>query len=388
MLGLFPLTSRGTVIASGELQLPEVKAGESARIAAPKALHAFKSCNEVYLTILVKLKSQTLWASSDHEVAWSQHRIQSSTPAAPTTILNKLPSRIQVSTTDTAIVVSGLDFSFEFDRARGTLKQWTRREVPLIEGDAAGGMSPSFWRPATDNDTWGSLKYWERFGVDQLTSQLRSLATDTSRANEVVIKAHTFHTPPVLAWGWHCEADYIITATGSLQTNVKLTPTGSMPEHIPRIGLNLRLNKSLNQAKWFGRGPGESYPDKKASQKVGVWAVDSVRDLDVPYDVPQENGNRMDTRWVKLLRSEAHSSGIMARRTDESVFSFAASHYAADTIQKATHPPDLAEDDATLLRLDVDVAGVGTGACGPAVREDLMVRCEKVSFGFSLEPID
>ncbi|KAG6031191.1 hypothetical protein E4U41_007652 [Claviceps citrina] len=377
-----------------KLALPDVPPGRTSQISLPDALSTCKSTKEVYLTISVRLAHETSWAETGHEVAFFQHRIQTASKiSAGSLSMNKLSSKeMQVSTKGSAVTVSGLNFCFTFDRARGVLKSWIVNGEEMLSGDGAAGgaVHPSFWRPATDNDVSGSLPYWQRFGVDRLTSQLRSFAVDTSRSDQVVIKAHTFVTPPVLAWGFDCEVEYTMTNTGLLRINMaRLHATGSVPDHIPRIGFNLRLNKALDRAKWFGLGPGESYPDKKSSQRVGVWQVDHVADLHVPYDVPQENGNRMATRWVRLNTHQPSPSGIRARRIGEdSTFSFVASRHSAETVQAAKHPTDLVEeDDATLLRLDVEVAGVGTGACGPAVREDLMVRCKDMSFGFELEHV-
>lgn len=379
------------MLASGALNLPEVPPGGTSCIPLPDAVSTCKSNKEVYLTISVLLGHETSWARSNHEVAWFQHQIQSATKPPSSVVLNKLSSKINVSSESAILTVSGIDFNFQFDQARGILKSWVVNGQDLLETDRASGaaLHPSFWRPATDNDVPQSLPYWQRFGVDQLTSQLRSLRVDTSQSDTVVIKAHTFITPPVLAWGFNCEIDYVISNTGQLRVNVtRLAPVGSVPDHIPRIGFNMRLNKALDQVKWFGRGPGESYPDKKSAQRVGIWQVDTVTDLHTPYDVPQENGNRMDTRWVTLKKSQAQPSGLRARRIgDDATFSFVASRHSAETIQAARHPPDLVEEDATLLRLDVEVAGVGTGACGPGVREDLMVRCKDMCFGFELEYI-
>ncbi|KAG5949934.1 hypothetical protein E4U53_005633 [Claviceps sorghi] len=379
------------ILASGQLALPNLPPGKASHIPLPDTVSTFKSSKEVYLTISVKLAHETPWADSHHEVAFFQHCVQTASEASKETLLalNRLSSTIQVSSERSITTVSGLNFSYKFDRARGFLISWTANGEEMLSVDEAvgGAIYPSFWKPATDNDVSGSLPYWQRFGVDQLTSQLRSFAVDTSRGDEVVIRAHTFVTPPVLAWGFHCEVEYTITVTGLLRVNMaRLHTTGSVPEHIPRIGFNLRLDKALDRAKWFGLGPGESYPDKKSSQRVGVWQVDHVADLHVPYDVPQENGNRMATRWIRLTNNRPRPSGIRARRIgDDSTFSFVASRHSAETVQAARHPTDLVEDDATLLRLDVEVAGVGTGACGPAVREDLMVRCKDMSFGFELE---
>ncbi|KLU85807.1 hypothetical protein MAPG_04827 [Magnaporthiopsis poae ATCC 64411] len=100
---------------------------------------------------------------------------------------------------------------------------------------------------------------------------------------------------------------------------------------------------------------------------------------------PQEGGNRMGTRWVELLHEDEHRGGIRARMKAQGLFSFAARRYADVKVEEARHPCDLVEVDATLVRLDAKVAGVGTAACGPGVKEDLLVKVEEVSFGFELE---
>ena len=364
-------------------------AGEAGELPLPASLTSFKSQKEVFLTISLLLRDTTSWANSGHEIAWFQHRLAEPTRDGHLTAsnLNALSSQVSVSSpTASTVVISGPSYSFTFDRARGSLTKWTVNGQTILDG--APAIAPSFWRPATDNDVPASLPYWHRFGVDSLTSQTRSVEIDTKNPEKAILKAHTFISPPVLAWGWDCEIEYTIANTGTLQIDVKkLTPTGAYPKHVPRIGLNLRLNKILDNVRWFGLGPGESYPDKKSSQRLGIWTVGSVADLQTPYEVPQENGNRMDTRWVTL--TDAHGAGVRARAVGkpDHGFSWLASRHSAETIQAARHPPDLVEEDITLLRLDTAVAGVGTAACGPGVREDQLVKCEEVTYGFLLESV-
>jgi beta-galactosidase len=175
--------------------------------------------------------------------------------------------------------------------------------------------------------------------------------------------------------------------TGALSVNItRLSPTGSIPDHVPRIGLNLYGSKTLEHVKWLGRGPGESYPDKN-SQREGLWNVESISELQTPYDVSQENGNREDTRWVSLRDSKSPSIGMRASRLNGKHFSFLAPYHRDSTIHDARHPPGLKEEDVVFVRLDAKVAGVGSGAYGPVVREDLMVKTEKTTFGFLLEPL-
>jgi beta-galactosidase len=252
-------------------------------------------------------------------------------------------------------------------------------------------MLLSFWRPPTDNDQPLSRPYWERFGVDALTSQLREFSYEKTKVGNheegVVVSTKTFISPPVLDWGFTVSTDYLIDCYGSLTVESHLVPSGNLPTHIPRVGLDLRLPHHLEAVRWLGLGPGESYPDKLSSQRVGIWDVDSVSQLHTPYDVPQEGGNRMRTSWLTV--TDAQGGGLRARALSArgtSDFSFRATRYADRTVQNAKHPCDLVEEDATLLRLDYKVAGVGTAACGPGVREDLLVKTEEMRFGFIIEP--
>jgi beta-galactosidase len=228
--------------------------------------------------------------------------------------------------------------------------------------------------------------------VDVLTSQLRGLTVArASRHNEtesVILTTTTFLSPPVLDWGWNTTTTYTIDTSGALQVEVALSPSGAKPTHVPRVGLDCRLPRRLDAVRWLGLGPGESYPDKRGAQRIGIWEVDSVAELHTPYEVPQEGGNRMGTRWVTIR--DAQGSGLRAsagKDTNGEFFSFRASRYADLTVQEAKHPCDLVEEEATLLRLDAKVAGVGTAACGPGVREDLLVKTGEMKFAFRLEPV-
>lgn len=345
----------------------------------------FKSNEDVFITVSLKLRDTTAWAPAGHEIAWAQYQVAKATASPASQSLNKLSSPISVASKGPKVTVSGPHYTIEFDRARGAPTSWSVNGVSILEADPATGVAivPGFWRPATDNDVPGSLPYWERFGVDSLESQLRSFEVDTSDPNKVVLKSRTFQTPPVLAYGFDTEIDYIVTNTGALTIDVKIKPNGSFPSHVPRAGLNLRLSKALDKVAWYGLGPGESYPDKKLSQRTGIWGVDSVTELQTPYEVPQENANRMEARWVQL--SDAHGAGVKA--TSGQLFNWVASNHAIAALHAARHPPDLVKEDATLLRLDYKVAGVGTAACGPGVREDLLVKTEEMSFKFVLESV-
>ncbi|KAF4969033.1 hypothetical protein FSARC_3687 [Fusarium sarcochroum] len=386
------LEEKSALIQSESFDVPSIPAGETRSVSIPVDAKRYNKEGEVYLTVSLTLKHSTAWAPAGHEIAWYQNQVQAPKRDSKeaTVAANTISLKLSVSEERSTVSVSGKNFEFIFDRARGALKSWVSNNKALLSADPKthAAIIPSFWRPKTDNDVSWSLLYWQRFGVDILESQLRSFSVDSSSAEKVILKSHTFITPAVLNWGWDCEIEYTVYLTGALGVNVaRLSPTGSFPEHVPRIGLNLYGSKTLEHVNWLGLGPGESYPDKKDSQRVGIWDVESISELQTPYDVPQENGNREDTRWVSLRDSKSPSIGLRATRLDGAHFSFAASNHRDSTIQDAKHPPDLKEEDAVFVKLDAKVAGVGTGACGPAVREDLMVKTEETTFGFLIQPL-
>jgi beta-galactosidase len=386
------VSDRSTILSSGTLSLPTISARTKGTCKLPEQSTQHGSCETVYLTISLHLKHSTAWAESGHEVAWVQQRIPSTKSPAPEPYLGgSTASKPQVTTTIASVTIFGADFSFVFDKNRGNLTRWKAHGHDLLEADSHSGASiiPSFWRSSTDNDAPSSLPYWQRFGVDSLTSQLRTFVVDNEKKDRVIVKTQLFVTPPVLSWGWECDLEYTMDGTGSLHVIANsFTPVGSFPRHVPRVGLNLCLNKSLNQVEWLGLGPGESYPDKASSQRMGIWQVDSISDLHTPYDVPQEGGNHMGTEWVSLTGSHFHGRGVKASRLDKHVdFNFAASRFSDEIVQKAKHPSDLVEGEATLVRLDVAVAGVGTEACGPGVKDEDLVKCREYKFGFKLESL-
>jgi beta-galactosidase len=112
--------------------------------------------------------------------------------------------------------------------------------------------------------------------------------------------------------------------------------------------------------------------------------------LHTPYEVPQENGNRMETRWVRM--TDQYGAGVRATRLQDSksgksLFQWSAGRYSAAVIEEAKHPRDLVVEKAVLWRLDAESRGVGSGACGPSVMERYDLSCKEQTFEFRLEAL-
>ncbi|KAJ5995683.1 beta-galactosidase [Penicillium waksmanii] len=377
-----------TIISTGSFKVPSVKAGQSASIEFAQDLPSLPE-GEIWVTVSFQNIQSTAWAPSGHEVAWFQYplKISSISPS----LSPRFP--VQISSNRSSYTVTGSDFDISFSRSTGGLTSWTSKGHQLLDPDlkTATALAPGFWRPPTDNDTMSSdLQERKRYGLDDMRVQLRSTNASQVEGDSVKILTETWVGPPVLAWGFQVTTTYTVTGDGKLSVSSHVKPQGSLPSDLPRLGLDLRLADELDNAKWFGLGPGESYPDKKRSQKLGIYKA-STEQLQTPYEVPQEGGNRSETRWLQL--SDNRGWGIKIFRdsvhTDKDPtihFHWNASRYSAKQIESARHPCDLVPGKTVHVRLDAECSGVGTGACGPTTLDKYLVACEERKFKFTLVP--
>ncbi|GIJ99648.1 hypothetical protein Aspvir_003649 [Aspergillus viridinutans] len=378
----------GRIVSTGNIELPSIPAGQKGTIKMPSA-PAIANPGEIWLTVSFREKTETAWTASNYEVAWYQQCLKSSSPR-PSLPVPAQP--LTLSSTKTTHKITGSTFSLEFSRETGSLYAWTADGLSLLsQSSTTGAISPGFWRPPTDNDMSHDLGEWRRFGLDTLTSQLRKMHVVQHTPTSVEVTTETYISAPILGWGFFTSTSYTISGNGALTVNVHLKPHGPIPADLPRIGLDVLLADELDNTSWFGLGPGEAYADKKRAQKVGIYNA-TTAELHIPYEVPQEGGNRMDTRWLRV--HDSRGWGLRVTRVKEEsdkqpteLFQWLATRYSPEAIEAAKHAPELVPEKRVRLRLDVESCGVGTGACGPRTLDKYRVKCEERKFGFTLQPV-
>ena len=137
---------------------------------------------------------------------------------------------------------------------------------------------------------------------------------------------------------------------------------GTLPE-LPRMGMLLTLPRDYDRVSWYGRGPWESYPDRKESTTIGRWES-TVAEQYIHYPRPQDSGNHEDCAWVQLATPTGKT--ICVEAVDQP-FSFSALPYSATYLASKTHDYQLEEQGHTYLAIDCAVLGLGNGSCGPGV---------------------
>lgn len=363
--------------SGGEVQIPQgISPGATGKLNFNRLSIPAEEC---YLEIAFTLREATNWAEAGHEVAVGQ--VQLVKPATLDSI-RAYPSRVPQFKHNTAqlLEVTGEDSVWTFNVMHGTLTSWKRSGTELLH------TAPvlNFYRALTDNDVGCHFgKNWTETFLPNTKAHVRAVSySATSSALTITVCARI--APPVLEWSVDTTLTYTFTSRALHIKVVGKPQGGNLPKTFARVGLTFSL-RDVDSTTWFGRGPGESYRDKKLSQKVGTF-TSSVDDLFTDYEFPQESGNRTDVRWVSF-NTKSLTTGIKASFGDLEDASFTALHYAAADLQAAKHPFELKKlkRKETVVRLDWAHHGLGTGSCGPATLPEYELSSRDFEYEILLE---
>ena len=170
-----------------------------------------------------------------------------------------------------------------------------------------------------------------------------------------------------------------IDGNGTISSQISAVKEEEFPE-LPRFGIRLFLNKKLENVSYFGMGPQESYRDKCQGSSHGCYRA-KVSQLHEDYIRPQENGSHFDCDYVTAANTQF---GITA--VSEQPFSFQASVYTQEELERTLHNYELKESDSTVLCIDYALNGIGSNSCGPAVLEKYRFDDTNFQFRFMLVP--
>ena len=220
--------------------------------------------------------------------------------------------------------------------------------VPTGQGALPVGLRPSLrldvWRAPIDNDRFSKLEpAWRKAGLDRLQHRIVADVDGVLRTR-VAPAGEDFGLNVTYTWR-------------GLQLTVDVEPDGDWPCPLPRLGVQFTLPAELSTVEWFGRGPGEAYPDSRQAARVGRYTA-TVDELQTPYVYPQENGHRIDTRWVCF-------GGLVV--SGDQPFGFTARRWSTAALDAAQHTNDLVPGPDIVVNIDVAQRGLGSASCGPGV---------------------
>ncbi len=364
----------GQVIDSGSLGTLDIAAGESRTITVPLPRLQPRPGVEYWLDLSFRLAEGTLWADKGHEVAWEQFRLNMG-GEAPSLDPSTMPA-LEMEQDTEGLEIFGEGFSVRFDLSAGVLTSFKTGGRELL----STGPMPNFWRAPTDNDRGNEMP-------ERLASWKAASSNWVVTSSEVEKKAPAMvevrfngSFPDV---GSSNKIVYTVHGNGEIAVDASFTPGGVELPELPRFGMQLGVVGGLETLTWYGRGPHESYWDRKAGARVGVWSG-TVDEQFVDYSEPQENGNKTDVRWMSLTDGEGRGLLVIG----EPLIAFSAHHYTTDDLEDAKYSWQMERRDDITLSIDMQQTGVGgDDSWGARTHDDYTVWPEPLSYSFRMRPL-
>ena len=370
----YELTQDGLVISKGKL--PEVSAAPHSEGKINLKINVPES-GKCYLKFIYHLKKELPLLDEDHILGFDE--IEVSKDGAKCKLAEKwlqktaVDSELQVNENDTQIHIKGREFAYTIDKhtALFTEMKFAGREY------LNHPMELNIWRAPTDNDMYIKSE-WKKAHYDK--AYTRAYTTEVVQGKHgVKITSHASVVAETVQKILDVTITWKIEAAGKIDADIAVTKDDEFPD-LPRFGVRMFLDKKLSAVRYFGMGPQESYCDKHQAASHGLYQA-NVDDLHEDYIRPQENGSHYDCEYVELNNSRY---GIVA--SAEKAFSFNASYYTQEELEKKTHNYELTESDSVVFCVDYALNGIGSNSCGPVVLEQYRFDDVLFRFQFTLIP--
>lgn len=370
----YELTQDGLVISKGKL--PEVSAAPHSEGKINLKINVPES-GKCYLKFIYHLKKELPLLDEDHILGFDE--IEVSKDGAKCKLAEKwlqktaVDSELQVNENDTQIHIKGREFAYTIDKrtALFTEMKFAGREY------LNHPMELNIWRAPTDNDMYIKSE-WKKAHYDKVYT--RAYTTEVVQGKHgVKITSHASVVAETVQKILDVTITWKIEAAGKIDADIAVTKDDEFPD-LPRFGVRMFLDKKLSAVRYFGMGPQESYCDKHQAASHGLYQA-NVDDLHEDYIRPQENGSHYDCEYVELNNSRY---GIVA--SAEKAFSFNASYYTQEELEKKTHNYELTESDSVVFCVDYALNGIGSNSCGPVVLEQYRFDDVLFRFQFTLIP--
>ena len=370
----YELTQDGLVISKGILPefsvAPHGEGKTNLKINVPEN-------GKCYLKLIYHLKKELPLLDEDHILGFDE--IEVSKEDTKCKLAEKwisktvVDSELQVNENDTQIHIKGREFAYTIDKrtALFTEMKFAGREY------LNHPMELNIWRAPTDNDMYIKSE-WKKAHYDK--AYTRAYTTEVVQGKHgVKITSHASVVAETVQKILDVTITWKIEAAGKIDADIAVTKDDEFPD-LPRFGVRMFLDKKLSAARYFGMGPQESYCDKHQAASHGLYHA-NVDDLHEDYIRPQENGSHYDCEYVELNNSRY---GIVV--SAENAFSFNASYYTQEELEKKTHNYELAESDSVVLCVDYALNGIGSNSCGPVVLDQYRFNDVLFRFQFTLVP--
>lgn len=341
------LSADGRVIQKGTLPKLPLAPGDQRNLQLNFNKTNIQPGAEYWIKITFSLAADTSWAKQGHILAWDQFKIPFDVPPTPVVDPNKIPS-LTLKQDSQKIVISGSDFELMFGKDSGALESFDFNGKQLI----ASAPVPNFWRVPIDNDEGNDMP--KRLGVWRNAGPNRTINTVNAKQIKPQIVRITTEAAIPVGTNSTYKTIYTVYGNGDIIIDSTFTPVGDNLPDLPRFGMQMAVPGRFNKLTWLGRGPHETYWDRKTGATFGLYSG-HVNEHVHRYVRPQENGNKSDVRWMALTDREG--VGLVAIGTP--TIDISAWCFTMRDLEKAKHIHELPQRDIITVNLDYKQMGVG-----------------------------
>ncbi len=293
------ITADGSIIQEGKLDELNLSPSASAKIKIDYSIDP-QPGTEYFLNLSAKTKAEKDLIPANHEIAKEQMELPVFKAVAKTNIQDFQTLKAEDSTKK--ITITGEGFSVVFDKTKGILENFKSGELELLQS----GPIPNFWRAPIDNDFGNDLhkrsRIWRKAGEQR---KVTSAQLQVVSANKAIVSFSFDLQDENGEKIADYSSKYTVFGSGDIEVaNSFKMAKNDLPE-IPLFGMNLVMPRQFDQISWLGRGPQESYCDRKTAAFVGLY-TGAVADQYYAYVRPQENGNKTDVRWATITNADGN----------------------------------------------------------------------------------
>jgi beta-galactosidase len=380
---VWELLENGKSIQQGEINELNVSPGAKQAITIPFTIPAYNTGAEYFVNVSLKLKEATPWAAAGHEVAFQQWYVKT-TPTPKPAVTWPATSTVKVGLVrGGGIQLTNAQFKIIFDRKSVGISSFIYKNRELI----ANPLQPNFWRVPTDNDEGGGkagfAARWRAAGLDSL----RRVGGDI-RVEQIGLSIARVHTQSTWVGragvSFTVKTTYTVFGSGDMEVKNTVTVNGNNVPPLPKVGMQLQLPASFRNLSWYGRGPFESYWDRKSSARIGEYSG-LVANQHFPYTMPQENGNKTDVRWAAVTDSVGIGLLVMGNPT----LNFSAHDYTDADLLASKTTQSLTRGLVTALDFDYQLMGLGgDDSWTPRTHPEYLLTEKEYTYSFRLRPFD
>ena len=375
------MDEEGNTLGSGTIS-DEVAAGKTKDITIDlSALNDLSADQEAFIYFCAKQRVQTAWAEAGYVVAEEKLPVKTATkPMKDLTFANE--EELTVDETSTAVNVSGAHFKATFTKSKGTLTGYTLDGVQMM----SKALQLSAFRLPTDND--GTKKSsWDGMNLPKLSTTGKGTATTVTKAeNGKTVTVSMKSTYGTGTNTFDVSLDFIVCADGTLMVNSFIRPqnTGAI---LPKLGFKLEMPKEMEQLSWFGRGPWDSYRDRKEACLPAIYQSTVTKQYE-EYILPQEHGTKQEVRWMAVTNDEG--KGLLFAAPDQmaaSAVHFRPEDNYTNSSTRKKHTYEFVKCVPTVVNLDAATRGLGNNSCGPDVMAKYELKAANTAFRFFIIPL-